>query len=165
MGNLPQALAVATGLVGATVVMHMVGLDVLMRLTRLHLRWFLSIWHDLDRLLVPMGIVTGLFVLHGAEIWLYALAYKLLGLLPTTEAALYYSTVSYSTLGEGGAPLPEAWRMLGALEAINGMLMLGWSTAFLFQVLSHLLEPGETHALPKGAISRTARREHRTEQS
>lgn len=164
MGNLPHALAIATGLVGATVVMHMVGLDLLMRLTRLHLRWFLSVWHDLDRLLVPMGIVTGLFVLHGAEIWLYAFAYKALGLLPTIEAALYYSTVAYSTLGEGGAPLPTDWRILGALEAINGMLMLGWSTAFLFQVLSHLLEPGEAHALPKGAISRTARRE-RVQQS
>jgi voltage-gated potassium channel len=158
MGHLLHALGVATALVGATVVMHMVGLDILMRLTRLHLRWLLSTWHDLDRLIVPMGIVTGLFVVHGAEIWLYAFAYKALGLLPTVEAALYYSTVSYSTLGEAGAPLPQAWRMLGALEAINGMLMLGWSTAFLFQVLSHLLEPGEDHALPRGAISRTARR-------
>jgi hypothetical protein len=57
--------------------------------------------------------------------------------------------------------LPNAWRIVGAMEAINGMLLIGWSTAFLFQVLSHLLEPGEDHALPKGAISRTARRARR----
>jgi hypothetical protein len=158
MGNLPHALAVATCLVGATVVIHIVGLDLLMRLTRLHVSRFLSVWHDLDRLVVPMGIVTGLFIVHGAEIWLYAFAYMGLGLIPTVEGALYYSTASYSTLGEAGATLPVAWRVLGALEAINGMLLLGWSTAFLFQVLSHLLEPGEEHALPKGAISRTARR-------
>ena len=53
--------------------------------------------------------------------------------------------------------LPVKWRIVGALEAVNGMLLIGWSTAFLFQVLTHLLEPAEDdHPLPKGAIARSA---------
>ena len=155
---LPSELMTGTLLVGATVVVHMVGLDLLMQLTRLHLERFLSPWFDLDRLVVPTGIVIGLFAVHGAEIWLYAAGYAALGILPRFETALYYSTVAYSSLGEGGSMLPRAWRLVGAMEAVNGMLLIGWSTAFLFHVPSHLLEPGEDHALPKGAISRHARR-------
>lgn len=52
--------------------------------------------------------------------------------------------------------LPEGWRIVGALEAVNGMLLIGWSTAFLFYVLNRLLEPTEEadHPLPRGAIAR-----------
>ena len=49
--------------------------------------------------------------------------------------------------------------MVGALEAVNGMLLIGWSTAFLFQVVSHLMEPSdEDHPLPRGAIARLSPR-------
>lgn len=149
----------STTLVAATVVIHLIGLDVLMRLTGLHLRRFLSAWVHLDRLLVPLGIVLGLFALHGVEIWLYALTYWAFGILPTVEQALYVSTSAYSTVGEAGAVLPFEWRIVSVLESVNGMLLIGWSTAFLFQVLNHLLEPvdGE-EILPRGAISRPPRR-------
>ncbi|MBL8771974.1 MAG: hypothetical protein JNK30_11385 [Phenylobacterium sp.] len=161
LGNLAHELTTATVLVSATVVIHLIGLDVLMRLTGLHLRRFMSAWHGIDRLLVPLGIVIGLFTLHGLEIWLYAFAYWTVGLLPSLEAALYYSTSAYSTVGEAGAMLPKAWRIVGVLEAINGMLLIGWSTAFLFQVLSHL-QHDEEHPLPKGAIARRGRRGAKT---
>ena len=69
----------------------------------------LARWITLDRLLVPLGIVLGLFVLHGVEIWLYALIYWRTGMLGTLEQALYFSTSAYSTVGETGALLPEAW--------------------------------------------------------
>ena len=158
MTDLTHELALATGLVAGTVVIHLFGLDLLMRLTRLHVERFLSTWHNVDRLVVPLGIVTGLFFVHGFEIWVYACAYKALGLVPDLESALYVSASSYSPLGEAAGVLPKGWRVVGALEAVNGMLLIGWSTALLFQVLSQLLEPGEEHALPRGAISRTARR-------
>lgn len=157
--NLLHELIVATVLVAATAVIHLVGLDLLMRLTGLHLRRFLSAWLNLNRLLVPLGIVLGLFALHGLEIWLYAFAYRALGALPTIEEALYFSTSAYSTLGEAGAALPVEWRVVGVLEAVNGMLLIGWSTAFLFQVLNHLLQPSaEDHPLPRGAIARSSPR-------
>lgn len=156
MDSLARELALSTALVAATVVIHLIGLDILLRLTGLHVRRFKSQWADVDRLIVPLGIVIGLFVVHGLEIWLYAGAFWALGLLPSTEAALYVSTSAYSTLGESGQVLPEGWRIVGALEAVNGMLLIGWSTAFLFYVLNRLLEPAEEadHPLPRGAIAR-----------
>lgn len=154
LANLPHELAVATALVASSVVIHLIGLDLLLRLTRFHVARFLSDWEHLDRLIVPLGIVLGLFALHGVEIWVYAFAYRFLGILPDLEQALYFSTSSYSTLGEAGAALPPEWRVLGALEGTNGMLLIGWSTAFLFQVISHLTADDEEHPLPKGAIAR-----------
>lgn len=158
MENLPHALAASTALVGATVLIHLIGLDLLMRLTRLHVSRFLSAWLSVDRLVVPLGIVLGLFVIHGVEIWIYAWAYRLLGVAPDIETALYISASSYSTLGEAGGMLPRAWRVLGALEGVNGMLLIGWSTAMLFRVLTHLIEPEDEHVLPKGAIGARPRR-------
>lgn len=159
---LAHQLLISTGLVATTVVIHLIGLDILMSLVRLHLRRFTTAWLHLDRLIVPLGIVLGLFVLHGLEIWFYAFAYRILGVLPTIEQALYYSISAYSTIGEAGPFLPQPWRVVGALEAINGMLLLGWSTAFLYKILDHLLvSDGQDHPLPRGAIAKPAlRRSH-----
>jgi voltage-gated potassium channel len=157
-GNLIHELIASTLLVSATVVIHLVGTDVLQLLTRWHLDRF-STWIHLDRMIVPLGLVLGLFVLHGIEIWLYAIFYWKMGMLPTLEQALYFSTSAYSTVGETGAILPVAWRIVGVLEAINGMLLIGWTTAFLFQILDHLMH-GEVgaHSLPKGAIAKPSPR-------
>jgi hypothetical protein len=100
----------------------------------------------------------GLFVLHGLEIWIYALLYWSMQMLPDLETALYFSTSAYSTVGETGAILPIPWRIVGVLEAVNGMLLIGWSTAFLFQILSHLMDDEEETQLPKGAIARSSPR-------
>lgn len=158
MDNLVRELALSTAVVSATVVIHLLGLDVLQAIVRWHLERFTK-WIQVDRMLVPLGIVMGLFVVHGVEIWLYALVYWRLELLPTLEQSLYFSTSAYSTLGETGAILPVAWRIVGVLEGINGMLLIGWSTAFLFQILEHLMGPGSDHPLPKGAIARPSPRD------
>ena len=153
MHNLVAQLALSTVLVSVTVVMHLVGLGILRRLVRLHLERFLLLVH-LDRVIVPLGVVLGLFVVHGAEIWMYALTYELMGLTDTLEDALFISTSSYSTIGEAAGLMPADWRLVGVLEGVNGMLLIGWSTAFLFQVISHLTADDEEHPLPKGAIAR-----------
>lgn len=157
MNPLVHQLLIATVLVSATVVIHLVGLDVLQATLGWHLKR-LTRWVRLDRKIVPVGIVLGLFALHGVEIWLYALVYWRLGILPHLEQALYFSISAYSSLGETGTLLPEAWRVVGALEAINGILLIGWSTAFLFQILRHLMWEDEGAALPRGAIARNRSR-------
>lgn len=157
MDTLAHQLLISTAIVSATVVIHLLGLDALQLVLRLHLERFTR-WIHLDRMIVPLGIVLGLFVLHGLEIWLYALVYWKMGMLPTLEQALYFSTSSYSTVGETGAILSARWRIVGVLEAINGMLLIGWSTAFLFQILHHLMwNESDDHPLPRGAIARRAR--------
>lgn len=157
MNPLAHQLLVASAIVSATVVIHLAGLDLLQLLLRWHLHR-LGRWVWVNRMVVPIGIVMGLFAVHGGEIWLYALAYWKAGVFHDLEQSLYFSVSAYSTLGEGRTGMPISWRIVGALEAINGMLLLGWSTAFLFQTLRHLMwdEDGAA-SLPKGAIARSAR--------
>jgi voltage-gated potassium channel len=151
--NLVAQLGLSTLLVCATVVMHLIGLGLLRRLVRLHLERFLLFVH-LDRVIVPLGVVLGLFVVHGAEIWLYALTYQVMGLTDSLETALFISTSSYSTIGEAAGLLPPDWRLVGVLEGVNGMLLIGWSTAFLFQLLDHIMSDDDEIKAQKGAIAR-----------
>ena len=80
MDPLAHQLIIATLLVSATVIIHLVGLDLLQATLGWHLKR-LTLWVHLDRTVVPVGIVLGLFALHGLEIWLYALVYWHEGLL------------------------------------------------------------------------------------
>ena len=76
---------------------------------------------------------------HMFEITLWAVAVLLCGLVSNLETALYYSAQNYTALGYGDVQLPERWRMLGPLEAIAGLLLVGVSTAVLFAVLTHVI--------------------------
>jgi voltage-gated potassium channel Kch len=76
-------------------------------------------------------LVGALLLLHIAEALVWALFYVLAGALPDLETAAYFSLTSYTTVGYGDVVLPEAWRLLGPIEAAVGVLMLGWSTGIL----------------------------------
>lgn len=81
-----------------------------------------------------LSIVLILFLLHSVEVWLYACLYLMIGALPDIEAALYFSTSTFTTVGFGDLILGPQWRMLAAAESMNGFLLIGWSTAFLVGV-------------------------------
>lgn len=80
-----------------------------------------------------------LMLLHVIEVAVWAVAYRLLSpisSLDTFEKATYFSVVTFTTLGYGDITLPEhEWRMLSGIEALNGILLVGWTTAFLFAVV------------------------------
>lgn len=129
-------LFLATTMSLVTVAIHLIGLAFLVRMLRSH--------HRLVRPLksAPVAILliatVTIFAIHTAEIWLYALLYILLGALDSFEVALYFSTVTYSSLGYGDVLLGEEWRILGAIEGATGLIMIGWSTAFLVSLLAQL---------------------------
>jgi hypothetical protein len=81
--------------------------------------------------------VVGLLLaaLHGMEAALWAAAYWWLGAVNLPGEAILYSVDSISTRGASGLMLERHWRMMGALEATDGMLLFGISTAFLFTVM------------------------------
>ncbi|MDE2596757.1 MAG: two pore domain potassium channel family protein [Sphingomonadales bacterium] len=89
-------------------------------------------------LIFTLAIVIALIALHGAEIWAFALAYLSLGAVPSLENALYFSTISYSTVGYNDTHIAPDWRLLGAFESILGMILLGWSTSFFFRMLGRI---------------------------
>jgi hypothetical protein len=88
-------------------------------------------------LLVRM--VYGLMILHLLEIAVWAVFYKSVGCFAEFETSFYYSATSYSTVGFGDVLPPVEWRILGAAEAVTGVLMFGWSTGVLFSVVNHLV--------------------------
>jgi Ion channel len=87
-----------------------------------------------------MMIVTFLTAAaHLAQIALWAVAVLLCGGVSTFGEAFYYSAQNYTALGYGDLILPGPWRLLGPLEAVNGLLLLGLSTALMFAVMEHLI--------------------------
>lgn len=87
---------------------------------------------------MTIAIVLFLLVIHGAEIWLYAFFYLAVRALPDLSSALYFSTISYSTVGFSDALILKSWRNVAALESIVGVMMLGWSTAYFVRILGHI---------------------------
>jgi polyferredoxin len=90
-------------------------------------------------------LVLWLFLATVVEIWLWAGLFIGLGAIETLEEALYFSTVTFSTLGYGDIVLDTRWRLLASFAAANGLFLFGWSTALLFAVVQRLDVIGDPH--------------------
>lgn len=131
-------LALAAFMVSLTVIVHFAGLLVLMWLLRARGHRFRAHESAIGQGAAIVFVVLGLVAIHTVEIWLYAAVYFVLGALPEFEAALYFSTTSFTTIGYGDVVLEKKWRLLSAIEGANGLLLFGWSTAFLFSVTARM---------------------------
>ncbi len=95
---------------------------------------------DFCKSIAVMAIVTAITAAaHLTQIALWAVAFLLCGQVSTLETAFYVSAQSYTALGYGDVLLSERWRLLGPLEAVNGLLFFGLSTAVLFAIMSHMI--------------------------
>lgn len=121
-------------LVASTVLIHTAGLVVLSRVTPGASRRFHLHDNDLGRSVVMMLSVLGIFALHTVEVWIWAVAYMALRSTLTFSDSLNLSTALFSTIGYGGVVINQSWRLLTALEGINGFILIGWSTAYLVGV-------------------------------
>ncbi len=127
-------------MIALTVIVHTVGIIVLIRLLRgrvvptdRHMSLFRMVC-------VLVFTVLALFFAHTIEIWLWALLYIWLGAFEIIEPALYFSTVTFTTLGFGDITLSSRWRLLSSFEAANGMILFGVSTAFVFAVIERMFQ-------------------------
>jgi hypothetical protein len=126
----------AAALVAVTVTIHSVGLAALyLAMVR---REALQVATSGRAAWGLVRVTWALIAIHAIEIALWAACYRWLGALPDLETALYFSGVSYTTLGYGDVVLPERWRLLAPLEGLVGILMAGLSTGFFFAVVSRL---------------------------
>lgn len=82
-----------------------------------------------------VATVGVLMVAHMAEVLVWSLAYAILDAAPAGADILYFAFVNYTTLGYGDVVPVERWRLLGPMAAMNGVLLFGWSTAVIFEVL------------------------------
>ena len=131
-------LCIGTVIIALTVVFHAIMLDIILRHTaRIHHGFFKNSRHFRKSLLLA-AVVLAVFCVLIVEMWLWAGLYLVLGALPDLESALYFSTTSFTTVGFGDIALDKAHRILGSIEAANGFLLFGWSTAFIFEIVSQL---------------------------
>jgi hypothetical protein len=85
-------------------------------------------------------VASWLVLMHLIEISIWALFYARVHAIPDMHSALYFSSVTYTTVGYGDLVLPEGWRLAGGIEALTGILMCGWSTGFFFTIVSRLYQ-------------------------
>jgi len=138
-------LAIGAILLCITVVIHAVVLDRLLNVfekgsNRVRLMFGKS-W----KIPVLVIAVLGVFTAHVVQIWLWAMFYLYIEVLPDLESALYFSTTTFTTVGYGDVFLDKDWRLLSSVQSANGFIMFGWSTAFIFEIMSKLYK-GENNA-------------------
>jgi hypothetical protein len=86
---------------------------------------------------VMIVTVSVLMLAHFCEVCVWALAYSILKVMPASAGAssVYFAFVNYTTLGYGDVVPVERWNLLGPATAMNGVLLFGWSTAVIFEIL------------------------------
>ncbi len=143
-------------LVALTLAIHAAGVTFMISVLRgIRLRLGRRDLHLPHVFAIVVGAITAmgllLAALHGIEAAFWAAAYLWLGALGSPEAAILYSVDTMATRGASGLTLQPHWRMMGALEAANGMLLFGISTAAIFSVMQFYNEHLVFRALSSGS--------------
>jgi len=89
---------------------------------------------------VMIPTVCVLMITHMLEVSIWASAYSVVDAAPPNTNVVYFAFVNYTTLGYGDIVPVERWRLFGPMTAMNGVLLFGWSTAVIFEVLRKTLE-------------------------
>lgn len=134
-------LTVGVGAFASTMFIHLLPLSATISIVRREKRLGkagVSLW--MNFLTVAVTILFAL-VAHLIEIALWAVVFIGCGEFHDFGTAFYHSAVNYTTLGYGDPVMSTTWRLLGPVEAANGTLMFGVSTAMIFAVILRL-----THA-------------------
>jgi hypothetical protein len=126
-------------LIVLTVVAHVLGLGVINERIVWRMSNKLKLRHLTSLFMAVMAaaalMVTVLFAFEGA-VW--AAAYRVVGALPGNRLAMLYSLSAITSYGHANIFLDPHWQMMGALEALNGMILFGLTTAFLFGMIQQV---------------------------
>lgn len=131
-------LGASAGLVLLMTVIHGLGLLAIAKALRLRKDRLEERSLDFGALLLIGTLGMSIFALHTLEIWAFAAFYMLVGAIDGLNDALYYSASAYATLGRPAEFFPQEWRLIGALEALVGFVLIGWSTAFIVTTMNRL---------------------------
>lgn len=138
-----------------TVIFHVVGLVFINERAIQLMRYLRKTQRFLFAFAFIMGCGT-LFaiVLHGVEAGIWAAVYRFLDALPDGKSALLYSLSAMTTYGHEPYQLADHWRLMGALEALNGVILFGLTTAFLYGMIRTVLA---TRRLEAGRVRSTTK--------
>lgn len=131
-------ILIGTTMIVLMTIIHVTGLIGLARVLPRLSRWT----RNRSPMLLPGALLTTsvlwIIALHTLEIWIWALILMLIGEFSELSTALYFSTVTATTLGYGDLVLSPDWQLLGSFEAMGGLILFGASTAFLLAVMGRL---------------------------
>jgi hypothetical protein len=123
-------------LIVLTVILHAYVLGLINEKITSKLSSELRVWEfSAASIVLVGGTVLSVTILHGLEGAIWAVAYRLLGALQDNKSAMLYSLNAITTYGHENLNLEPRWQMMGALEALNGCILFGLTTAFLFTVM------------------------------
>ena len=133
-------LVIAVVIVSVSLVIHMAGI-LLMAKWLLHRREELEQSLNRRRFVVLMiTLFAAILLLHVIQTSIWAMFYYTQELFSDFETSLYFSMVSFTTIGYGDVLLPRNWRLLGVIEGFSGVLLCGVSTAFIFAVVNAIFQ-------------------------
>ena len=133
-------LGLGAGLVLLLVLVHAAGLLAISRYFRVDDDTLKERDVNFTTLLMLSGLGGSIFALHIFEIVIFAGFYLVVGALTNIDEALYYSASAYATLGRTEDFFPSDWRLIGALEALVGFILIGWSTALMVRAMHKLTD-------------------------
>jgi hypothetical protein len=147
-------LLIAWGLMALCVVIHATGVNFAVRWLRYSTTAAHQFWSSTWLFIRLAGWIV---FLHLIEITTWALFYNRKGAMADLQSALYFSAVTYTTTGYGDLVLPQEWQLVGAIEALTGILMCGLSTGFFFAIVRRMFQ-AEAHPVDSkdGAGRRTS---------
>ena len=129
-----RQLLVGAAVSGCNIVIHALVMAVVLWVTRIV--GSKKTWHPwLLLIAVMIATVSVLMVAHASEVVVWSLAYAIVNAAPDGADLAYFAFVNYTTLGYGDITPLASWRLLGPMTAMNGVLLFGWSTAVIFEVL------------------------------
>jgi Ion channel len=138
-------------LVGSTVTLCNIVIHALVMTT---IVWVIHVAAERHRLpgishmvVVMVATVSVLMAAHTSEVIVWSVAYAIIDVVPAGADPLYFAFVNYTTLGYGDVVPTARWRLIGPITAMNGVLVFGWSTAVIFEVLRRTI----IHSSPAGA--------------
>lgn len=131
-----QELGLGMGVSLINIAVHAAAMTVLVRALRTRLVMSFHRSAMVRLVVIMVTAVAVLMIAHMIEIANWAMLYQAVGVLPPGSDDFSFAFVNYTTLGYGNV-LPEPrWNLIGPMTAMNGVLLFGWSTAVLFQVLA-----------------------------
>ena len=131
---MPVKILLAAALVVVTVAIHAVGFSALLRALIRSRALDQSGFRPVTGIVI--ALTCWLILIHLAEIAVWGLFYCWQGCLTDAESAIYFSAVTYTTLGYGDLVLAKAWRIFAPVEALTGILMCGLSTGLFFALVT-----------------------------
>jgi voltage-gated potassium channel len=134
-----RLVVLAVALLATCVIVQSVGMLVL-------IHWLARVRRVLEspsmprRVALLLRLFLGIVLLHLIQVGLWAVVFWQAQELPNLETALYFSLATYTTIGFGDVVVGPGWRVLAGFEGLTGMLLIGWSTAFVFAVVNRMYE-------------------------